>query len=157
MVSDRARLDGFLQGARSLQLLGLHHILLLSLTEEECAKIAEAVPEVGCGWTEFENPQDMWVVFKMWNLRYRTVSRSDHNVVLLLLAQSICKISKARWSGPVPSKLLAITHRCSAALTILHLSITGQSDLATTPSCWMRMSQFLMTLTSTSSSRHSKA
>ena len=75
MVSDRKRLDGFLQGARSLQLLGLHHILLLSLTEEECTSIADVVPEVGCGWTNFENPADMWTVFAMWNLRYRTVAR----------------------------------------------------------------------------------
>ena len=75
MVSDRHRIDGFLQGARSLQLLGLHHILLLSLTQQECERINAVVPEVGCGWTSFESPQDLSGVFEMWNLRYRTVAR----------------------------------------------------------------------------------
>ncbi len=75
MVSDRNRIDGFLQGARSLQLLGLEHILLISLTEKECKLVNAVVPEVGCGWTTFETPSDLSGVYDMWNLRYRTLAR----------------------------------------------------------------------------------
>ena len=75
MVADRKRVDGFLQGARSLHSLGLEHILLLSLTESECIVVNAAVPEVGCGWTTFQSPDDLEGVYDMWNLRYRTVAR----------------------------------------------------------------------------------
>ncbi|KAL0053604.1 hypothetical protein WJX82_008204 [Trebouxia sp. C0006] len=86
MVSDHKRIDGFLQGARSLQLLGLNHILLLSLTESECKLIRNVVPEIGCGWTTFESPEDLEGVYDLWNMRYRTVARSirlGYNVLLL--------------------------------------------------------------------------
>ncbi len=62
MVSDHKRIDGFLQGARSLQLLGLNHILLLSLTQSECKLIRDVVPEVGCGWTT-SKALKTWKVF----------------------------------------------------------------------------------------------
>lgn len=75
MVADRKRVDGFLQGARSLHSLGLEHILLLSLTESECIVVNAAVPVVGCGWTTFQSPDDLEGVYDMWNLRYRTVAR----------------------------------------------------------------------------------
>ena len=75
MVSDHKRIDGFLQGARSLQLLGLNHILLLSLTESECKLIRNVVPEIGCGWTTFESPEDLEGVYDLWHMRYRTVAR----------------------------------------------------------------------------------
>ena len=75
LVADRKRIDGFLQGARSLHSLGLEHILLLSLTESECKVVNAAVPEIGCGWTTFQSPDDLEGVYDMWNLRYRTVAR----------------------------------------------------------------------------------
>ena len=75
MVSDHKRIDGFLQGARSLQLLGLEHILLLSLTQRECKLIRDVIPEVGCGWTTFESPKDLEGVYSLWNMRYRIVAR----------------------------------------------------------------------------------
>lgn len=75
MVTDRKRIDGFLQGAKSLHLLGLHHILLLGLTEEECEGANAVVPEIGCGWTTFKTPADLQDVFELWSLRYRNVAR----------------------------------------------------------------------------------
>ena len=75
MVTDRNRLDGFLQGSKSLYALGLHHILLLAMTQEECELVKAVVPAVGCGWTTFKSPPDLINVYELWSLRYRTLAR----------------------------------------------------------------------------------
>lgn len=92
MVSDHKRIDGFLQGARSLQLLGLDHILLLSLTQRECKIIRDAVPEVGCGWTTFKSPTDLEGVYNLWNMRYRIVAR-----LVSFTSADVCTVQPSRY------------------------------------------------------------
>lgn len=75
MVATRNRIDGFLQGTKSLHTLGFHHILLLALTKGECELVNTIVPEVGCGWTTLESPSDLKGIFMLWLLRYRTLAR----------------------------------------------------------------------------------
>ena len=75
MVTDRKRIDGFLQGTKSLYKLGFHHVLLLAMTKDECELVNTVVPEVGCGWTTFKSPSDLTDVYVLWNLRYRTLAR----------------------------------------------------------------------------------
>ena len=79
MVTDRKRIDGFLQGTKSLHQLGLHHILLLAISQDECALVNNVVPEVGCGWTSFKSPNDLSGVYELWSLRYRTLARWNAN------------------------------------------------------------------------------
>ena len=75
MVSDRDRMDTFLQAANSIHALGFGHILLLGLTNADCEAINSVVPDIGCGWTSFVYPHDFGGIFALWSLRYRTLAR----------------------------------------------------------------------------------
>lgn len=119
MVSDRDRIDTFLQAANSMHRFGFGHILLLSMTESDCQAINNVVPEIGCGWTTFVYPHDFGPVYALWSLRYRTLARCDK---LSLDALSVCTLlmqhvqSLAHLSQSI---LLVLTSLCTLALHMI--------------------------------------